>query len=358
MEDEPKQGSSVSHMENQPPGTTACRERASRWERYRPELAKVVSLIEVKLLQADLFPKRHQCPAVDDKLDKIKANPDWCKSLNTAHEVNHQVNQLLPLIATDEYLYVLLEYELKRREEPEGRFLITQLFDEAEITHLRNRLRNALDASKGSAVDKLARENMTDLRRLLLLTIRFFQGTAKLSSGSNAQEPHELMPHDRLRAQQFLKRLYEARDEGWTYERALVKLKRYYLLFYAIVVGIFLVPLGEIIMSASGTIDQLRNQFLLVTLVGALGSTLAAMLKLRDTVVRLNSFLLVLVAAIVQALIGASLGLVAWLLLRSGAVQIGGGRITDWETYALVAFASGFSEPFSLRLIGRFIETS
>ena len=70
-----------------------------------------------------------------------------------------------------------------------------------------------------------------------------------------------------------------------------------------------------------------------MTLAGALGSTLAATRKLRDAVVRLNDLPAVVVVAVVQALIGASLGLVAWLLLKSGAIAGDGpqvGRGMPW----------------------------
>jgi hypothetical protein len=323
--EDPKQRSPASNKENRRSGTTAHRD-GGRWN--RPELDKVVSLIEMKLLHAELFLETYEYPKVHEKLNQIcKAKQDWRENLDKAHEVNHQLNQLLPLIATDEYLYILLEYELKKKVDPEHRVLITEIFEEREIIHLLNRQRRKLDASTAP-------------------------------SASKAQDRHESGTSDRRWAEQRLKRLYEARDEGWTYERALVKLKRYFLVFHAIVVGILLVLLGVIIaIAANGGAGRPWIQVLLVTLAGALGSALAAMLKLRDAVVRLNDLPAVAVVTVVQALIGASLGLVAWLLLTSGAVKIGGDSIAGWELYALVAFASGFSEPFSLRLIARFIGT-
>ena len=39
--------------------------------------------------------------------------------LSVAHEVNHELNQLLRLIATDDYLHTALEYELKKKNDPE-----------------------------------------------------------------------------------------------------------------------------------------------------------------------------------------------------------------------------------------------
>jgi hypothetical protein len=344
-----EQGDPASNKENYRPGTTVHRGSVPWWRRYwrqlakwgrtyrrelakwgqssRPELAKVVYMIEMKLLQADLFRETAEYVKVQDKLNCIRqAEPEWRKNLNRAHGANHELNQLLPLIASDEYLSINLEYEFRRREHPEGGALITGLFDQMEIAHLLEGLRGPLGACTPPPEPK-------------------------------AQELSQSKSQDRRRAEQVLKRLYEVRDESWTYERALMRLKRNYLIFHAVIVGVFLVLLGVVIISVDRAASQSLDQLLLVTLAGALGSTLAATLKLRDAVVRLNDLLAVVMVALVQALIGASLGLVAWLLLTSGAVPIGGGSSADWETYALVAFASGFSEPFSLGLIARFIGT-
>jgi hypothetical protein len=191
----------------------------------------------------------------------------------------------------------------QKKEDPEHRVFITGLFDQTEIVDLVDRQRSDRDAR-----------------------------------GSKAKT--------RRRAEQLLTSLYEARDEHWRYERAVVRLKRYYLLFHAAVVGIFLVSLRDVIVSAGEGAGHRSDQLILVTLAGALGSTLAAMLKHRDAVVRLNDLPAIVVVVVAQALIGAALGLVGWLLLRAGAVQLGGDAGAGWETYGLVAFAGGFSEPF------------
>jgi hypothetical protein len=308
----------------------------AKWRRRkRPELTKVVSLIEIKLLQAKLFPplfpETDAFQEVQRQLHKIhSAKPNWSKDLDRAHVVNHELNQLLPLIATDEYLCLDLEYELKGKKDPESRVLITDLFKKTEIKRL---LRN-LCGTPGASTPQPASNAQEPLE-------------------SERQDRRESKTPDRRSAEQLLKRLYEARDEGWTYERALVRLKRNYLVVHAIVIAVLLVWLGRAIVSASGGADP-ADQLGLVTLAAALGSTLAATRKLRDAVVRLNDLVAVIVVAVVQALIGASLGLVAWLLLASGALQIG----DNIAGYTLVAFASGFSEPFSLQLIARFIGTS
>jgi hypothetical protein len=328
-------------------------DRLGGWlRRHRPELAKVESLISMKLLQAELFlaepnsyrhggdvqvgaqtGERHD----ETRHNDLKDNPpiprnaheilqqmltkpsSLYSSLDEAHQRNHELNQLLPLIASDGYLYATLESESKKVErDPEHRILITDLIDQQEIREVLNRQR----------------------RRLRVAT--------------NEREPTpESKAQDRGRAEQFLAKLYEARDERWRYERALARLRRRCMLFYAVGIGILLASLGSVINSTNGQLEQLRDQLLTVALAGALGSTLAALVKLRDAVVRLNDLLAIAWVMGAQALIGASFGLVAWLFLRSGVVQIGNASL---EGYALLAFASGFSEPLSLRLIGRFID--
>jgi hypothetical protein len=85
---------------------------------------------------------------------------------------------------------------------------------------------------------------------------------------------------------------------------------------------------------------------------GALGSVLAATDKIRD-VAELNSFRGVVRMIFIQPLVGASLGVMSWLILTSGVVTIGGDSKLAWPTQAVVAFASGFSEPVFLGIVGK-----
>jgi hypothetical protein len=286
-------------------------------------LAKVRSLIEVKLLQAKLFPeppperRSKSWKAAYQEVEQIRSDqPCRGKNLDAAHLVNHKLNQLLPSIATEDYLYAALECELHKKRDPEHRVLITELFDKADIDCL----------------------------------LRSYRSRPEVYSS-----PSEATVQDRGRAEQFLMRLYQERDEGWVYERAVTRLKRHYTFFNAVVVGIVLGLIGVVITFTSVSTGGSWGQLLLATLSGALGATLAATFKVRDTVTRLNDLPAVAAVVAAQALIGATLGFVAWLFLRSGAVHVGWDAKTNvrWETLGLVAFAAGFSEPFSLRLIDR-----
>ncbi|WP_132195148.1 MULTISPECIES: hypothetical protein [Kribbella] len=273
----------------------------------------------MKLFQAELFLSMESRPtnatACEKLLDRIRpANDSWRKDLSLAHQINHELNQIIPVIATDDYLYSTLEYELKRKADPEHKILITEIFDESDVRALLSR--HGI-GSAGRARDPVP----TDL--------------------------------DRRRAVQLLKKLYEQRDEGWVYDRAVLKLKRHYLMFHALVVGIILVLIGRVIDSIRSIAGTAPEQLMLATLAGALGAILAATFKIRDTVARLNDLPAAIALAIAQTLIGAALGFVAWLLLRSGVIQVGGDASLEWETLSLAAFASGFSEPLILGMITR-----
>jgi hypothetical protein len=103
--------------------------------------------------------------------------------------------------------------------------------------------------------------------------------------------------------------------------------------------------------SHAGDVYQ-SAQLVLVAASGALGSVLAATFKLRDAVA-LSPLRSIAAIAYIQPPIGAAFGLVSWLILSSGLVMIGGANSQTWQVQAVVAFASGFSEPLFLNIIGR-----
>jgi hypothetical protein len=299
------------------------------WRRLRPELTKVRYLIEMKLFQAELFrtslePRQTDGTSLrssnaEDELERIRREKsNWRRHLSAAHQCNHELNQLIPVIATDEYLYSTLEYELKKTANPEHGVLITELFDEGNLKALLSR-----------------------------------HGVGTTAPATTAEPAGQ----DRRRAKEVLRRLYEERDEQWVYERAVLRLKRYYLMFHALVIGIILAVIGISIGEIRGNTGS-SLELLLAMLVGALGATLAATFKLRDTVARLNDLPAIVALVGGQAVIGATLGFVAWLLLRSGIIQVGGDATLDWETLSLVAFASGFSEPLVIGVISRLTGSS
>lgn len=91
---------------------------------------------------------------------------------------------------------------------------------------------------------------------------------------------------------------------------------------------------------------------LLVAIAGAVGATLAAVLKLRDQVARLGDLRTFWYTFPLQIPLGAVAGLFLWIVLESGLVEVGGGG-EDWAVASAVAFVAGFSEPFLLKTVDR-----
>ena len=85
--------------------------------------------------------------------------------------------------------------------------------------------------------------------------------------------------------------------------------------------------------------------------LGALGGTLSSTLKIRD-IAELNSFRNIATFLRMQTLVGASFGLVTWLILVSGIVVVGSSD-SSWETRTAVSFVAGYSEPFLLGVLNR-----
>lgn len=98
--------------------------------------------------------------------------------------------------------------------------------------------------------------------------------------------------------------------------------------------------------------DASWRKGLFVAVAGAMGASLAAGLKLRDTLPRLSDLRTFWYAFSLQLPLGAVAGLVLWAVLESGFVEFGGGGET-WAVATVLAFAGGFSEPFLLKTVER-----
>jgi hypothetical protein len=90
---------------------------------------------------------------------------------------------------------------------------------------------------------------------------------------------------------------------------------------------------------------------LLVALAGAMGATLAAAFKARDTLPRLGDLRTFWYVFALQMPIGAVAGLFLWIVLESGLIEIAGSQ--DWAVAVAVAFVAGYSEPFLLKTVER-----
>jgi hypothetical protein len=86
---------------------------------------------------------------------------------------------------------------------------------------------------------------------------------------------------------------------------------------------------------------------------GALGSMLSGVFKVRDQLVQLDELRGFIPAMRVQPMIGASAGLILFLVLDSKVLEVGAGSSATWSGIGLLAFVAGFSEPFFLGIVQR-----
>ncbi|MDP9491046.1 MAG: hypothetical protein M3P42_02410 [Actinomycetota bacterium] len=92
---------------------------------------------------------------------------------------------------------------------------------------------------------------------------------------------------------------------------------------------------------------------LLVAVAGAMGATLAAAFKARDTLPRLSDLRTFWYGFALQVPIGAVAGLFLWIVLESGVVEVAGSSGEEWAVAVALAFVAGFSEPFLFNIVER-----
>jgi hypothetical protein len=231
------------------------------------------------------------------------------EDMEAAHRYADQLEELLPHVAHDAYLWAVLTYELAGGAgEP---IKLSSVVDDAALVELRGAQRAESSLSKQLAGDRVA---------------------------------------------ESLSLLYKVRADHMRHERLMAKLRAAHLPYLVLSILTVLVLLAVAIWSGGKTLDASPRagwaQLLLVAAAGALGSLLAATFRLRDTV-QLSPLRSILALTVIQPLIGASFGLMSWLILTSGFVTIGGTDNQTWPTQAVVAFAAGFSEPLFLNIIGK-----
>ena len=178
-------------------------------------------------------------------------------------------------------------------------------------------------------------------------------------AGGDPDEPIKLSRvADDAALRESLSFLYKIRAEHLRHERLMAQLRDIYLPYLAGSIVILLALLAWAILSGGNPPDASPlagwAQLVAVGAAGALGSVLAATFKLRDTV-QLDPLRGFAAITFIQPLIGASFGLISWLILTSGLVTIGGTNNQAWPTQVVVAFASGLSEPAFLNIVGRVI---
>ena len=144
--------------------------------------------------------------------------------------------------------------------------------------------------------------------------------------------------------------LYEMRRFRYRRERARRRMKSFNLMLAALVL------LGLMLGLAWGVDDALQDPspgvVFLTAVAGALGGTLANLLRLRDELSRGTDFRAFKPMLVAQPAVGAVSGLVLLLVVESGFLGVGNeSGDVRWETLTLLAFVAGFSEAFFLGIV-------
>jgi hypothetical protein len=287
--------------------------RPSRWTpgpKADPELRKVFGAIRAnlsetrRLLVADTgrFTLRNE--ATENELAAVLGHEPEALVLDTAWELAGNLKRLNLRLGDEFYVAAQLEYERQRAAQAGKWHSWNTQFQRRELDQLAKAY-----ASGAATIDqhKVAVERLTSL---------------------------------------YLSREESGRDRG---ARAGLKAK----LLNDLVLPFFglLIALGVAVNYAAE--GSFLPTMIMAACAGALGSMLSGVFKVRDQLVRLDELRGFIPAMRVQPFIGASAGLILWLVLDSKVIEVSSGSSATWSGIGLLAFVAGFSEPFFLGIVQR-----
>jgi hypothetical protein len=284
------------------------------WRRRLVEdlaLTKVSSIIDVRqhdlrLLvdQVDTSPlsEAESRPELTRRLEEAKAlmveqqAPD---DEDSAYDLLYKLDGIVPLIADDRQLLLMLESELDRS-----------------------------DSTYGTATRARA--------------VRLLEYTPDRTTASAWRRELETLVTSALRARNDAER--EARIAN--------DLRQNYLTWLGLVLLLLLVATSLAALAAVHS--GLWADVLLAILAGALGGTLSGVIALRTPETRIAALKNRGLVMLVQPVFGGVAGIIVFAIWRTGAITIAGLKDThSWAAIAVVAFAGGFSEPFFLKSVAR-----
>jgi hypothetical protein len=287
-----------------------------RWQNgQKAEHEKLMAHIDVLRKRAEWL----KATVPDDSTTAITVVPlveqalrdsSWRRGGEDAHKYADTLEELLPLIANEEYLRAVLSHELARPDGTEP-IVLTTIFHTEQLMSL-------------------------------------------MDSGSERGERSNLQ-HGRCwrdEVAETLRLLYQERADRLRHERLMSNLRRYYLPRVGIIIVLILaLVVSAILLGRTGLGDvqlALWAEICACAGVGAIGASLSSALKIRD-IAELNPFRNLVTFVWVQPIVGAAFGFVAWLILFSGLVTIGSPNTS--LTRMVVAFAAGYSEPFLIGIL-------
>lgn len=298
-----------------------------RWDTDTPELRKQLLIILTRLSEARRLLHQHQgtappapekpTPLRPEKLEEIEgvlnteAN-SYALHLDTATDYADSLERILVELGGPVYVHTLLIHET-RQDDLGGEFRWSQFFPRGELDEL-------LAAYSRSEGEVDGAEHVRAVDRLIFLC---------------AKRGHIHHRHARARSQ----------------------LKNVFLKRLAIVLSMLI----SVLCLAIFWNEEERGILLAATAAsaGALGSALTGVFKVRDELSRIGDLRLFGNALIVQPLVGASAGLLLFMVLTAGLPGIGPLSIqtASWATFATYGFIAGFSEPFFLGVVQRVAST-
>jgi hypothetical protein len=295
-------------------------QRAEKAE-HQKLMAHVAALRgRIKSLRAAASDTEGLTGRVTERVDEMLDDCTWLRGGERAHRYADSLEELIPLVAAESYLDNVLRSEKVLRSEQDRR-------DAAEGIPLKS----SPDA---------------DLVRAL--------GRPGSAEGCDDRQPVALRPRGAMA--ESLRSIGQARADQMRHDRLMSRMRRFYLPILAALTALLLGGVVAAVLGGWTAQDRdvglaLWAELSIAAGLGALGGLLSSALRLRD-VAELNSFRGVVTFLIMQPLIGATFGLVSWLLLFSGMLTIASSD-QGWAVSAVVAFAVGFSEPLFIGILGQ-----
>ena len=323
----------------------SARPRWRFWSGHNPELIKVLGLIHSRLSEISrLLILRSSnsspvIPNIERNLNEMMKEDFRSFDINSAWEFSDSLRRILLMLGDDSYI----------------------------LAHLAN--------EKVGNADENA----------LLKWERFIDGT-KLDDLLKAYQEGQVTPNQRGQAIEYLSLVYSARSNFGRHQRAIVNLRERYLnaltftltaLLILLLLSTFLVtnrdfyflPIVDFKSVVKSIWDfpakHLFNDpqvrlFIVAAFTGGIGSVLSGFFKLRDKVVGIHDLRSFKAAMRAQPFVGATIGVVFYLLVLSGIFSLGavkpspdGPAILPWSLLGIYCFFAGFSEPFFLGVVQR-----
>ena len=176
-------------------------------------------------------------------------------------------------------------------------------------------------------------------------------GTAARQRAAQLLKSQERGPGSRRQLELLLTTAVRERDDQLRETQFTSDLRQNYLTWLGTVLVLLLIAVAAMaIVSARA---GLWADVLLAIFAGALGGTLSGVIRLRAPEQRLTTLKNLGLVMLVQPLVGAVGGIILFALWKSGAFTVAGLTKNRWASVAVVAFAGGFSERLFLRSIAR-----